>query len=277
MCNEIGFCAAVKSGGACPKEEAESITVEASGSAVVVALESVWNKIRKDVPELPAVVMVTGSGMIGLARWGHFRKGGWIDRGDHGVASNLRVGEVFIAGETLARGAQHVLGTMLHEAAHVLAAVRDIQDTSRQNRWHNQRFRALAEELGMEYPRETADPKIGFSEVVLTPGTVDQYADVVEELDRALRLVVELPAFLRAALDADRDQADQAGGVVGTGENMGHHGRRTRSEPGTPSMSSNLKAVCKCDTPRIIRASRKVLESDPIMCGKCMAEFLPCD
>jgi len=48
--------------------------------------------------------------------------------------------EVFVGGEGLARGPAEVLGTLLHEAAHALADVRGIKDTSRQGRWHNARF-----------------------------------------------------------------------------------------------------------------------------------------
>jgi hypothetical protein len=42
-----------------------------------------------------------------------------------------------------------VLDTELHEAAHGLAAARGIQDTSRQGRYRNARYRGLAEELGL--------------------------------------------------------------------------------------------------------------------------------
>ncbi|WP_156046190.1 hypothetical protein [Herbidospora cretacea] len=53
--------------------------------------------------------------------------------------------ELFIAGELLALGAARVLQTMLHEAAHALAHVRGIKDTSRSgNRYHNSLFAELA-------------------------------------------------------------------------------------------------------------------------------------
>lgn len=44
--------------------------------------------------------------------------------------------------------------------AHALAHVRGIKDTSRQGRWHNTKFKALAEELGIEVSK---DPRIGWS------------------------------------------------------------------------------------------------------------------
>lgn len=233
------------------------------GSAVVEILERVWGKIREDTPELPAVVIVTGSGMIGPPRWGHFRANGWTERAEKDVATNLVIGEMFVAGETLARGAEHTLETMLHEAAHVLAKVRDVKDTSRQGRWHNQRFRALAEELGLEYGRESAHSQIGFSEVTLTPGTKEQYAAAIEELNQAIRLTVTIPML-----------SQSTEGEQGAGEYMGHHGaRKPRAEGG--SATNNVKATCGCwPEPRIIRASRKVLEGARITCEECKEAFM---
>ena len=66
-----------------------------------------------------------------------------------GSAGEGRLPELFVGGEGLARGGRDVLGTLLHEAAHGVASTRSIQDTSRQGRFHNTRFRALAEELGL--------------------------------------------------------------------------------------------------------------------------------
>jgi hypothetical protein len=53
-----------------------------------------------------------------------------------------------VGGEGLARGPAHVLGTLLHEAAHALARVRGIKDTSRQGRWRIGRDRAVVWGIG---------------------------------------------------------------------------------------------------------------------------------
>src|SRR5690554_3952869 len=241
----------------------QEVTASA-GSEIVAALEQVWDLIRANHPDLPAVVIVTGSGMVGPPRWGHFRANGWTERAEKGAALDLAIGEMFVAGETLARGAAHTLETMLHEAAHVLAKVRGIKDTSRQGRWHNQKFRKLAEELGLEYPKESAHPQVGFSECLMTPGTREAYAQVIEDLDRAIRLTIALPEFLAAAAEG--------GAGHGAGEDI-HHGGRKPRQPGATSTTNNLKAVCGCPTPRIIRASRKVLEEGDIVCGKCREPF----
>ena len=65
-----------------------------------------------------------------------------------------------ISGEGLGRTPRDVLGTLLHEAAHALAAVCGIKDTSRQGRYHNTKYKMLAEELGLTVAFE---PTIGWS------------------------------------------------------------------------------------------------------------------
>jgi hypothetical protein len=54
-----------------------------------------------------------------------------------------QVSELFIGGEGLQAETSTVLVTMLHEAAHGIAHTRQIKDTSRQGRYHNDRYRNL--------------------------------------------------------------------------------------------------------------------------------------
>jgi hypothetical protein len=61
--------------------------------------------------------------------------------------------EVFITADGLAGSATEVLGTLVHEASHAIAFQRGIKDTSRQGRYHNKRFKALAEEVGLAVRR----------------------------------------------------------------------------------------------------------------------------
>jgi hypothetical protein len=228
--------------------ETEEEALPATGSSVVTMLERIWNKIREEHSELPGIVMVTGSGLVGPPRWGHFRAGGWTGSAD----TNLQLGEMFIAGETLSRGPLETLVTILHEATHVLAAVRGIKDTSRQGRWHNQRFLSIAQELGLEYAKDKADPKIGYSEVTLSPGTQEDYQELVDELE--IVISVSLPEHLE------------------TGQDGGLRKPRTRSSESTGSL---IRATCSCLEPRIIRLSRKVLDGPEIMCADCGDAF--CD
>jgi hypothetical protein len=240
---------------------------ETTGSAVVRLLERVHERIRQNHPEVPAVVIVTGSGadMFGQ-KWGHFRPRGWMARvAEEGAATHLD--EMFMAGETLAKGARQVLQTMLHESAHALAEKRGEKDTSRQGRWHNKVFVKTAEELGLEYKHGQADKTIGFSAVTLTEATLAEYADLLAELDAEIHLTVKLPFWLGGGATGGAGGEDEDGDDSDGGEQMGKKPR------GTGSSSNNAKLTCACEEPNIIRASKKVAAKMVVRCDDCESLF----
>src|SRR4051794_3091802 len=127
---------------------------EYNTAELVSALEAAWSAIRANHQEVPAVVIIVGSGTATKqAKYGHFAPTRW-QHGEQALA------EVLISGEGLKRPVEEVFTTLLHEAAHALANTRGIKDTSRQGRWHNQKFAELANELGLD---TTKDPRIGWS------------------------------------------------------------------------------------------------------------------
>lgn len=232
---------------------------ERTGSAVVKLLEKVWARIRADHPELPDVVIVTGAGLAGDNKWGHFRANGWKVR-EEGVATSDSMHEMFMAGETLAKGAHQVLQTMLHEAAHTLARVRDQKDTSRQGRWHNQTFLKAAVEMGLEHRGDKADKTHGYAFVTLASATRTKYADLLTELEAEINLVVNLPVWMGGTSSGEDDRGGERIGVRPPAQGGGSSG-------------SAVKATCQCDEPRIIRVSKKVLAAGEVMCGICRENF----
>lgn len=234
------------------------------GSGVIRALENAWHFLMSLHSELPDVMVVTGVGMEGFGgKWGHFRPTGW-----NGKAGEKRVklGEIFMAGETLSKGGRKVMNTLTHEATHVLAHARGVQDTSRQHRYHNGTFRKLAEELGMQYAHGGPDKTIGFSAVTLTEVTVKAYEAIIEELDRAIQADVTLPGWLGGTGDQDGDDnGDQDGG-----ENV--HGKRQPKDPSAPK-TGNRKTTCECDTPNIAYLSKKMIDKRVVRCDDCEALF----
>jgi hypothetical protein len=94
------------------------------------------------------------------------------------------VGEVFMTWEGLARPPADVMGTLVHEAAHASAHWRGIKNTSRQGRYHNQRFKAIAEEFGLDVE---PDPPFGWSQTTLPAATATAYTSALEALGPALR------------------------------------------------------------------------------------------
>lgn len=171
---------------AAPTPEVDTAVSNEDGpisTPMVAALEQAWAHIRHRHPDVPAAVIVLGAGSIGTPRGslrlGHFAAMRWHKEHDEQLA------EVFVGGEGLQRGPADVLGTLLHEAAHALAHARGIKDTSRQGRYHNTKFKTLAEELGIEV---TKDPRIGWSPTTLPEATRSQYAATIAALGEALRL-----------------------------------------------------------------------------------------
>jgi hypothetical protein len=211
-----------------PTRQLESGTVT---GPLVVAIEHTWAAIQERHPDVPDVVLTLGNGSArpGHLTLGHFHDGKW-------ATGETRMPELFVGGEGLARGPHAVLGTLLHEATHGVAATRNIKDTSRQGRYHNTRFRDLATELGIRVER---DPRIGWSITTVPDTTAQHYGDQIAALDTAIK-------------------AHRLADVHGAG--------RTTSNNG-------LVATCECDPPRKIRLSRTAYDAGAITCGVCEADF----
>ena len=244
-----------------------STLTASTGSTIISAIEAAYEALQAEHPDLPDVVFVTGSGYMGgtSAKWGHYGRDRWVRRQDGSVVTEAgRLPEVFLSGEAFAAGAEQTLQTLTHEAVHALAVVRDVKDTSRDGRYHNKRFVALAEELGLEWP-EGRKPHgtIGFSAVVLTEETKERYSDVMEDLSKAI--AAHLDTFERMGLTTGSGEGSTEG-------EDGETPNLPKPEPKKKSRS-NLKATCGCEEPRIIRASAAVLEEGFIVCKLCGEEF----
>lgn len=207
----------------------------AIGSGLVTALERAYSDVRDNHPELPRVVFITGRGSTGKQkewRWGHFSRSSWM------LSRKKEAPEIFVAGERFKLGAAATFETILHEAAHALAVVRAVKDTSRGHRYHNRRYLQLAEELGLRLGPAEPHATFGFSEVILRPDTKRRYAATIQALREAL--IAHIPP---TSPDDQKPPADR----------------------------NNLKAQCGCA--RTIRASRAVLEQGPILCALCGDPF----
>ncbi|QIS10614.1 hypothetical protein [Nocardia arthritidis] len=195
---------------------------------LVAALESVWAAIRRRSPDVPEVVLTIASGTTpaGL-NLGHFAAFRWV-RGDY------EIHELFVGGEGLDRGPVDVLGTLLHEAAHGLAVVREIKDTSRQGRYHNHHYRELGEELGLNLDQ---DDEYGWTITTVPPKTQRLYRPQLDELDLALIA----------------------------------HRRREPEPPQRNNSNNGITAICQCQ--RRIRVAPSIFRRGAIICGVCGGSF----
>jgi hypothetical protein len=206
---------------------------DSSAAGLIAALETAWAEVRSRHAELPAAVIITGSGSgrPNALTLGHHAAERWRHTGQ------LRdLPEILIGGEGLERGAADVLGTLLHEAAHALAEARGIKDTSREGRYHNRRYKALAEELGLHVEQ---DARRGWTTTSLPEGTACAYAHTIAALQQAITLY------------RHREPA-----------------RRRRR-------SSRNPIPCLCACGRRIAVARSVLRGGSIICGVCSQPFRP--
>lgn len=224
-------------------------------SALVAALEATWSAIQLRHPDVPDVVVTLGAGSIGVPagtlKLGHFAAGRWVSNENK---DPVGLAELFVGGEGLRRGAEPVLATLLHEAAHGVAYVRGIKDTSRQGRYHNTRFKLLGEELGLTI---TQAPTIGWSSTELAPGTADKYAE-------------EIATLISAIVAFRNTEGAMPIGPTGGGKHGPTGGGGIRAK----RPKNGLVLVCECSPGRRIRASVAVVERGPIVCGLCSADFV---
>jgi len=143
--------------------------------AIIDALDVLAGQVRKNHPDVPDnIVFVLASGKSGRGNvHGHFAPGSWKD--DHH--------EILISAESLARGPEETLGTLIHELAHARANALDIVDTSNNHRYHNKKFKAIAEEMGIELE---CVPTIGWSKTTLPTVTAEKYSAGLEKLGKSL-------------------------------------------------------------------------------------------
>jgi hypothetical protein len=150
------------------------------------ALERAWQQVAEYHPDLPSAQIVIGQGSPrrhgGGLLLGHLAPERW--QPTNGGQGPL-VHELLIAGEGLARGPVDVLTTVLHEAVHALALAREIADTSRDGRYHNKRYLALAREIGLDVQR---DAHSGWSTTTLPPATQARYQAAITALEHAITL-----------------------------------------------------------------------------------------
>jgi hypothetical protein len=129
---------------------------------------------------------------------------------------------------------EDLLSTLLHEVAHSLNHMNGIEDCS-SNQYHNAKFKTQAEALGLK----TEKSKKGYAQTTLTEFGAKRWAKALKILAGAFDLT-----------------------ALATEGNSKPKGRNTNL----------LKAVCLCDEPLTIRASRGVLDSG-IRCDECGAKF----
>lgn len=89
----------------------------------------------------------------------------WAD-----VEKTIQKYEINITAEYLNRPVTEIMETMLHEMVHLYCQVNSIKDTSRNGSYHNKRFKAEAERVGLKVEKV---PNIGWASTSPKPETIE--------------------------------------------------------------------------------------------------------
>lgn len=212
--------------------------------ALIEALARIWQRIRDHHPDVPAVVLLPAPAQRGKRNvLGHFAPLRWqTKKGD-----DHHLHEVVVIAEHLNRGAEDILETLIHEAAHAANFEEGIKDCSPTSQYHNQAYRVRAEALGLDV---TKVPHYGWAYTRLRDETKTRYGPEVDELARVI--VHRRSPILPRTPPTDPISKD------------GSH-----DDDAKPSR--HLKAVCGCGF--IVRASRATLAATTIRCDICGQRF----
>ncbi len=217
--------------------------------ALTLALAHVWATIRIFHPGVPDVVLLPVPNPHGQRNvLGHFAALRWQPRLN---PENARIHEVVVVAEHLNRSADDVVLTLLHEAAHALNFERGIRDCSR-SQYHNQRFKAAAEEVGLDV---TQVPHYGFAFTTMPAETKSRYMAEITGLSAVLIHRQSERSAMAGATGSDKQDGDA--------DDLDNDNKDTGGR--------YKKACCSC--PLNIRVSRKVMATTVIRCETCGEAF----
>lgn len=173
------------------------MSVQEATLNMLAAVNAVVTKARRLHDGIPETVVVLGASGVTRTgqKHGHYAPRSWgkrqvgeADTGSTGPGTDSGdtreiYGEIFLAGESLGRGAVGTLGTILHELVHAYCYANDIKDTSNGDRYHNAKFRDKAGEFGLVV--EKADT-VGWSLTSVPESTQETYAAELSALEEAI-------------------------------------------------------------------------------------------
>ncbi len=155
--------------------------------------------------------------------------------------------ELNISADYLNRPIENVVATLIHEGCHLYAMQKGIKDTSNKGMYHNKRFKALAEERGLEISR---DERYGW--------TITEPTE--ETIDFCIEYELHDIGIVRNTATGYAIGGDKSGNATDGTDN-------TNTTP-TIKKKSSIKWVCPC-CGAIVRSTKMV----HIICGDCNVPF----
>jgi len=129
-----------------------------------VALRAAWRHFDRQL----FGSRLSGPPVITIQRRGRKECQGWYAADQWADARGNVRAELNVCAEDLHEPPDRILLELVREMVHQQAHDRGMQDTSQQGRYHNRRFKALAEEAGLVAP-ERPDAQVGYAEIQWGP------------------------------------------------------------------------------------------------------------
>jgi hypothetical protein len=222
-------------------------------SPAVRSIEAAYRMIQRRHADVPNVTIVVKRD---ARAWGHTTVAKVWSSAKSENAERL---EIMISGENLARGAQAVAGTLLHEAAHARNLANGILDTDVNGR-HNRKFRDSAELLGLTVENMG---RLGWTATNLSDESAKAWRQLVSTIERGLAKSAKAAV---PALVITPPAGTPAGGFT--------RGPGITTVIGPRKRTGNrnlLKAECGCGAS--IRLSQTVLDLCQPTCQVCDQPF----
>jgi hypothetical protein len=200
-------------------------------SGLLSVLEDVKNSVIQEIGiEFPEIVVSLAREEKGKIH-GHFTHFTPWKKGEK------LANEIFLSAESLSRGAEDTMGTLLHELAHAYNFKNEIQDVTGDG-YHNKKFQNTAQEIFSLKIEKSEKKGIGLSKTSMPEHALKRWKKEIEKIAKALDVT---------ALQIEKGQ------------------KKSRNKNG-------IKAMCECG--EIIRMSQKVLDNCRPMCQTCDTEFI---
>lgn len=222
-----------------------SDTQMSQGQITARTIRRIWDLLREREPQLPAVTVNVVPTIGRTSAWLRFTP----SLGETHVLQALP--------DALAHHPREVVCQVAHEAAHALAHVLGVADTSKRGRYHNARFRALAEHMGLEWCGDNPPQDVGYADMRL-PTEIGEWAACVAEA------AVGRSEWENAI--PERNTGTRNTGTRNTGTERSPHSRNSRP-----------KAVCRCVPERPLWLSRTVLNAQTVACTQCGELYRPAE
>ena len=180
--------------------------------------------------------------VITIASKGKYNAYGWFGtRLWNNAETKEKYHEINICAEYVARPIEEVVGTLLHEMAHLYCSYNSIKDTSNNGIYHNNRFKKVAEDHGL----------------IIDKGRYGWHVTTLNEETKAYIKELNVEGF-KLFRNPEHNPEASMGGTLG-----GIEGGKAVATP--KKKKSSIKWVCPCCG--AIARTTKVFK---LVCGECM-------